>query len=187
MPCNYSERTRELIHSWWPQETSWDEKQGRTKVYKSFGEDGRSTLAQITSLTKGYQFPLRWRIELGGGKMEWSQGVRASLLDEGYVVFGPRSQRLPRFVTSTRRAKWQIDVRGDRTIYSLRRDKSFLTKSCCDSGSRRSDRVASLPRLIVPQKTLRLELPSGAKTPHWLSAGSFNWRCFVFFLAVYRG
>lgn len=32
------------------------------------------------------------------------------------------------------------------------RDKSFLTKSCCDSGSRPTspDRVASLPRLIAP-------------------------------------
>lgn len=33
-----------------------------------------------------------------------------------------------------------------------RRDKSLLTKSCCDSGSRPTsqDRVASLPRLIAP-------------------------------------
>lgn len=57
------------------------------------------------------------------------------------------------------------------------RDKSFLTKSCCDSGSRPTspDRVASLPRLIAPlkeQKKGKGETKMPAKIPEATSTAS---------------
>lgn len=110
------------------------------KGERNFRKCAGLLVAQITSLTEGClllsEDPVR------GGKMEWSQEKEGKGKTAAVKKDPARTRRgvglwpgvttphcLPKdSLLSTRRSKWQIDVRLDRTIYSLPEDKRFLTK-----------------------------------------------------------
>jgi len=105
----------------------------RRKVH-NFRKCAGLLVAQITSLTEGYLLLSEDPVQ--GGKMEWSQEKEGkgrtvgkerprttwcrTLARRHDVLLSSRRQ------SATRRSKWQIDVRRDRTIYfSCRRIKGF--------------------------------------------------------------
>lgn len=76
-----------------------------------------------------------------GGRDRWIRKTTYDVASDS----GQASRRPTVFpkTSATRRSEWQIDVRRDRTIYSLPGDKRFLTKFRRDSGFYHYDPIVS--------------------------------------------